>query len=72
MIKTITIRRETEEEKIKVLFGKIDGEWQVKTEPYNMVIEDAIGNMLDDIGEWDYHYLKEAIMFEETNVAVEL
>lgn len=72
MIKIITIKRETEEEKIKVLFGKIDDEWQVKTEPYNMVIEDAVGNMLDDIGKWDYEYLKEAIVFEETNVAVGL
>ena len=72
MIKTITIKRETEEEKIKVLFGKIDDEWQVKTEPYNMVIEDAVSNMLDDIGKWDYEYLKEAIVFEETNVAVGL
>lgn len=72
MTKTITIKRDNEEEKIKVLFGKIDGEFQVKTEPYNMVIEDAVGNMLYDIGYWDYQYLKEAIVFEETNVAVGL
>ena len=72
MIKIITIKRETEEDKIKVFFDKFDDEWHVKTEPYNMVIEDAVGNMLDDINMWDYEYLKEAIVFEETNVAVGL
>lgn len=72
MIKIITIKRETEEDKIKVFFDKFDDEWQVKTEPYNMVIEDAVGNMLDDINKWDYEYLKEAIVFEETNVAAGL
>ena len=72
MTKTITIKRGNEEDKVKVLFGKIDGEFQVKTEPYKMVIEDAVGNMLDDIGHWDYEYLKETIVFEQTNVAVGL
>lgn len=72
MIKTIKINRDTEVELIKVLFGKLDGDWQVKTEPYNMVIEDAVGNMLDDIGEFDFEYLKEAISSEITNVSVGL
>jgi hypothetical protein len=69
MIKTVKIKRADEIERIKVLFGKIDGEFQVKTEPYNMVVEDAVGNMLDDIGEFDFEYLKEALVFELTLVS---
>ncbi len=69
MIKTVKIKRADEIETIKVLFGKIDDDWQVKTEPYNMVVEDAVGNMLDDIGEFDFEYLKEALVFELTLVS---
>lgn len=69
MTKTITIKREIEDEKIKVFFGKIDGEWQAKTEPYNMVIEDSVLDMILDIGMWDFNYLKEVVADNNTNVA---
>lgn len=61
MIKTINILRGSNTDQVKVLFGKIGDYWEVKTEPYNMVIEDSVSDMLEDIGEWDIDYLKECV-----------
>ena len=72
MIKTIVINRTDEKETIKVFFAKIDDEWEVKTEPYNMVVEDAVGNMLHDINRFDHDYLKESISSEISLVSVGL
>ena len=72
MVKTVVINRNDEKETIKVFFGKIDGEWEVKTEPFNMVVEDAVGNMLYDINKFDYDYLKESISSEISLVSVGL
>ena len=72
MIKTVVINRKDEKETIRIFFGKIDGEWEVKTIPFNMVVEDAVGNMLYDINMFDYDYLKESISSEISLVSVGL
>ena len=62
MIKIVTIIRSNEEkDEAKVHFDKIGDYWEVKTEPYNMVVEDSVNDMLEDIGEWDINYLKECV-----------
>lgn len=70
MIKTLIINREDEKEEIKILFGKIDEEWEVKTEPFNMVIEDSVHEMLVDIGCYDFEYLKESIKQNQTGYCI--
>lgn len=72
MVKIVTINRLTEKDEIKVYFDKIGDTWQIKTEPYNMVIEDSVGEMLDDIDVWDFDYLREIIGYVVTNVATGL
>ena len=54
---TVYINRGDEREKIEIF---INGS-SVCTRPYKMTIEDAVIEMIDDIGDWDYNYLKELI-----------
>ena len=57
---TVTINRKDDKEVIEVF---IVGS-SVTTRPYNMNIEDAVKEMIDDIGDWDYDYLKELVMLD--------
>lgn len=73
MIKIVTIVRSNEEKvEVKVHFDKIGDYWEVKTEPYNMVVEDSVSDMLEDIGEWDINYLKEIVGINISMVATGL
>ena len=57
---TVTINRTDDKEVIEVF---IVGS-SVTTRPYNMNIEDAVKEMIDDIGDWDYDYLKELVTLD--------
>jgi metal-sulfur cluster biosynthetic enzyme len=53
----VYIDRGDEKEKIVILINGTT----VATKPYNMVIEDAVSEMIEDIGKFDYKYLKELV-----------
>lgn len=57
---TIYINRGDDREEIEVFINGSD----VCTRPYNMNIEDAVIEMIADIGEWDYNYLKELVSLD--------
>ena len=57
---TVTINRGDDKEVIEVFINGSD----VCTRPYNMTIEDAIIEMIHDIGDWDFEYLKEVIKLD--------
>jgi hypothetical protein len=53
----VYINRGDEKEKIVIVIS----DTTVATKPHNMLIEDAVVEMIEDIGEFDYAYLKELV-----------
>lgn len=65
MVKIVTINRgcskQEEKEKVKVYYEKVRDQWEVITIPQNTLLEDSVADMLDDINQWDFDYLKEVL-----------
>ena len=65
MVKFVTIDRgrckQEEKEEVKVHYDKVGDYWEVETIPENPLLKDSVAEMLEDIGKWDWEYLKEVL-----------
>jgi GH24 family phage-related lysozyme (muramidase) len=57
MTKKLTVNRGDEKEVFTIYVNGVD----VAVKPYNMNIEDAVLDMMYDIGEFNWEYLKEVL-----------